>query len=106
MLSGTGTLTFLPAEEIKEMSKTLQNLSSMSIHLADLTEMQYATKLREAESESEFGFSHLDLRLLHLGSSLFNGLTSVGAGFSMALIIVVEILFYLYCCQKPKTNYL
>jgi hypothetical protein len=69
------------------MSKTLQNLSSMSIHPADLTELQYATKLREAESESEFGFSHLDLRLLHLGSSLFNGLTSVGAGFSMALII-------------------
>jgi hypothetical protein len=79
------------------MSKTLQNLSATSIHLPDLTELHYATNLREREGAAELGFNRLDLGLSHLGSNLFHALTSVGSGFFVALLVVTGILLFLYC---------
>ncbi len=47
-------MTFLPAGEIAEMSRTLKNLSAKHLHHPDLIELQYLTRLHGAENASSF----------------------------------------------------
>ncbi len=78
-----------------------------SIFLPDLTELHYATNLRETEGAAELRFNRLNLSISHLGSNLFHALTSVGSGFFIALLVLAGIFVFLYCrCQPPASTYL
>jgi hypothetical protein len=98
-------LSLLPAREIEEMAQTLKNLSSMNLQQPNLADLRYATKIKEAEHNSEFGFNQLDLGLSHLGSKLFGGLTMLGAGFSTIILIAGAVFIYCHCHRKSSPVY-
>jgi hypothetical protein len=99
-------LAIFPAEEIKEMAETLRNLSALNLQKPDLAELRYVTKIKEAEHNSEFGFSKLDLGLSDLASKVFGGLTTLGAGFSTVVLVAGGIFLYCYCRRSgPPSGY-
>jgi hypothetical protein len=79
------------------MAKTLKNLSSLNLQQPDLANLQYITKIKEAEHNSEFGFNKLDVGLSDLASRIFGGLTTLGDGFSTIILIAGAIFLYCYC---------
>ncbi len=73
---------------------------------ADLAELRYVTKIKEAEHNSEFGFNKLDLGLSDLASKVFGGLTTLGAGFSTVVLVAGGIFLYCYCRRRgPPSGY-
>jgi hypothetical protein len=90
-------LTLFPAGEIEEMAETLKNLSGLNLQHTDLAHLQYITKIKEAEHNSEFGFNKLDVGLSDLASRIFGGLTTLGAGFSTIVLIAGAIFLCSYC---------
>jgi hypothetical protein len=97
-------LAIFPAEEIKEMAETLKNLSALNLQKPDLAELRYVTKIKEAEHNSEFGFSKLDLGLSDLASKVFGGLTTLGAGFSTVVLVAGGIFLYCYCRRSRSPS--
>ncbi len=99
-------ISLLPAKEIEEIAQTLKNLSSLNLQQPDLADLRYVTKIKEAEHNSEFGFSKLNLGLSYLGSRLFEGLTTLGARFSTIVLIAGAIFLYCHCQRKtPQPGY-
>jgi len=99
-------LSLLPAGEIEELAETLKNLSALNLQQPDLVDLQYATKIKEAEHNSEFGFNKLDMGLKDLASRIFGGLMTLGAGFSTIILIAGAIFLYCYCRRAaPKPGY-
>jgi hypothetical protein len=99
-------LTLFPAGEIEEMAETLKNLSSLNLQQPDLAHLQYITKIKEAEHNSEFRFNKLDVGLSDLASRIFGGLTTLGAGFSTIVLIAGAIFLYCYCWRsRPQPGY-
>ncbi len=90
-------LSIFPAGEIEEMAETLKNLSALNLQQPNLADLQYVTKIKEAEHNSEFGFNKLDIGLSDLASRIFGGLTTLGAGFSTIILIARAIFLYCYC---------
>ena len=82
------------------MAETLKNLSSLNLQQPDLAHLQYITKIKEAEHNSEFGFNKLDVGLSDLASRIFGGLTTLGAGFSTIVLVAGAIFLYCYCRQN------
>ena len=88
------------------MAETLKNLSSLNLQQPDLAHLQYITKIKEAEHNSEFGFNKLDLGLSDLASRIFGGLTTLGAGFSTIVLVAGAIFLYCYCRRsRPQLGY-
>jgi hypothetical protein len=99
-------LTLFPAGEIEEKAETLKNLSSLNLQQPDLAHLQYITKIKEAEHNSEFGFNKLDVGLSDLASRIFRGLTTLGAGFSTIVLVAGAIFLYCYCRRRgPQPGY-
>ncbi len=90
-------MTLFPAREIEEMAETLKNLSSLNLQQSDLAHLQYITRIKEAEHNSEFGFNKLDVGLSDLASWIFGGLSTLGAGISTIVLIAGAIFLYCYC---------
>jgi hypothetical protein len=85
-------VTFLPAGEIAEMSRTLRNLSAMHLHHPDLIELQYLTRLQGAENASAMGLGLLDFGLQGLTSSVSSYFTSFGTGMGLTVMIILVAL--------------
>ncbi len=99
-------LSIFPAGEIEEMAEILKNLSALNLQQPDLADLRYATKIKEAEHNSEFGLNKLDVGFNDLASWIFGGLTMLGAGFSTIVLITGAIFIYCYCRQNsPKPGY-
>ncbi len=99
-------MTLFPAGEIEEMAETLKSLSGLNLQQPNLAHLQYITKIKEAEHNSEFGFNKLDVRLSDLASRIFGGLTTLGAGFSTIVLIAAAIFLYCYCRRSgPQPGY-
>jgi hypothetical protein len=87
-------VTFLPAGEVEEMAETLKHLKELKLHYPDLSEFQYFTRLREAQSSSGLGFSQMT-----------NGLTTVGVGLTFVVVIIVVFTCYYYCFRTKEPGY-
>ncbi len=100
-------LTFLPAGEIKEMGRTLKNLSALHLHHPDLVELQYLTRLHGAKNASAFGLGRLDLGLQELTGSVSAYFTSFGTGMEITIMLILITLIYLNCqrADGPSPTY-
>jgi hypothetical protein len=91
------TLTFLPAVEIAEMSRTLKNHSALHLHHPDWVKLQYLTQLHSTENLTNFLLGRLDLGLQELTGSVISYFPSFGTGMGLMIMVILIGLSYLNC---------